>query len=71
MRGRFNDLLILLNVRVRKANDIGPLIFWQEAGCMVEPIFFIRLFNIDLYIPVLQSLGMNNLCAVINNMGAE
>lgn len=32
---------------------------------MVEPIFFIRLFNIDLYIPVLQSLGMNNLCAVI------
>lgn len=32
---------------------------------MVEPVFFIGLFDIDLYIPILQSLRMNDFRTVI------
>ena len=35
---------------------------------MVESAFFIGLFDIGLYIPVLQSPGMNDLRAVIKKL---
>ena len=64
--GSLNYLLVFLNFRVTKADDILPAAAGKKTYCMMETIMLIRLFNINLYTPIIKQMRIYDLGMVVH-----
>ena len=65
MGGRADDLRTPLQLRPGKAGDILPPVVRQPAGGVVEAVFGVRLFHVDLDGAVGVHFGMDDFGAVV------